>query len=632
MCGISGFLDRHEAESAEARLEPMLAAIEKRGPDGFGRWIQPTRGVDGKTSTVALGHRRLSIIDLEGGSQPLANEDQSIQIVFNGEIFNFKELRTQLQAAGHVFSTDSDTEVIVHLYEEYGTDGFARLNGMFAFAIWDGKNQKLVLARDRAGIKPLYYKLNSSDDNFHLIYASQLDSVLKHPSVSTQISAFGLCGYFFADYAHAPTTVVDGVQKLEPGHWISLDTNRKVQSGSFWKQQDAGQTKANRTALETWEKQLAAALETAVERQLIADVPVGSFLSGGIDSSLVTAIASKKYKGSLNTFSIGFRDPEFDESVYAQRVADHFKTNHHTQTIDETDLLNTLDEALDTLDEPMADPSIIPTYILSKLAAKTVKVVLGGDGGDELFGGYPTYVATQASRKWERIPEPVRQVARAAIRRLPTSHGYQPLEWKLKRFTLRWDQDPVRRHLRWMSALDLPEVPRFVQGLGAFTPATFSFQRDPHWDPLQLAMALDFSTYMPGSVLAKVDRASMACGLEVRPPFLDNDVIALAQQIPSHLKVQGKIRKFVLKQTAEQYLPKDIVHRPKKGFAIPLSKWIAGPLDDRLQRIFKDSQVWNHLNGAEFEELRQDHRRRRRDASKPLWSLIVFDRWLQNKT
>lgn len=618
MCGIAGFAGLRGLADPEGILARMLGEMERRGPDGAGSMIQ-TRG----DFLAALGHRRLSIIDLEGGAQPLGNEDGSVQVTFNGEIYNFRELVTELEARGHRFHTRSDTEVLVHLYEERGVDGLERLNGMFAFAIWDQNRGRLILARDRFGVKPLTYAVTDRG----IVFASTVAALLEHPAVSRTIDPRELAGYFFADYVHAPGSILQGARKLAPGHYLIWENGQAADPVAFWNLHASG------SGFTGTEAELAArlreTLEASVERQLIADVPVGSFLSGGIDSSLITAIARKKYGAPVQTFSIGFADKEFDESEYSDLAARKLGTVHRNRTVDEPDLLVELDAALDSLDEPLADPSIVPTYIVSKLAAEHVKVVVGGDGGDELWAGYPTYLAEKLAAFYSRVPAMLRRTASAAIGALPASRSYQSLEWKLKRFANRWDDEPVRRHLRWMSNTDVDYLPLILPGLTAEPPVLNSFSYRANGDAITPMLALDFRTYLPGSVLTKVDRASMAHGLEVRPPFLDNEVVDLSFSIAAEWKLRGRERKYLLKKVAESYLPPEIIYRPKRGFAIPLARWIAGPLRPRIEQILRDSPAWDGLHRDTFAAWLKLHLASRQDHSKPLWALLVLDHWMR---
>jgi asparagine synthase (glutamine-hydrolysing) len=618
MCGIAGFIQRRTNPEALGR---MLTAIAHRGPDGEGTWQK-----EAGAWQIALGHRRLAIIDLADGAQPMENEDGSIVITFNGEIYNFLTLRPALERDGHTFKTRSDTEVIVHHFEQHGLGGIGDLDGMFAFAIWEAGAKRLTLARDRTGIKPLYYAELSGGG---LVFASELSSLLAHGEIRTELSLDGLVSYFFSDYVHPPHTIVRGVRKLAPGHTVVWEDGRLQEPRAYWQIPAPAPAPAaddDALAAELWSD-----LGRAVKSQLVADVPVGIFLSGGIDSSIVATLAAAA-GGRMKAFSIGFDNATFDESKYARLMAQRLDVEHVTETLDESNLLEVLDAALDKLDEPVADPSFLPTFLLSRLAAHHVKVVVGGDGGDELWGGYPTYRAHGYAALYARIPAWVRtQVFARAVDRLPIDDRYQSLEWKLRRFTQRWDDDPVTRHLRWMSSADLPELARAIPAAHGLRPPTLEARLPATDDQLQRILALDFSTYMPGSVLTKVDRASMAHGLEVRPPLLDNGLVDWAFSLPSRYKVRRRQGKFLLKRAARGKIPDEIIDRPKKGFGIPLAGWLRGPLRGRLEEVVARSPVWSLdlLSRGVFEEWNRDHQAQRSDHAKPLWALLVLDHWFR---
>ena len=636
MCGIAGFVQKQATGEFDSVLRRMTDRMQKRGPDGSGYWISPPLGGEGWKA--ALGHRRLSIIDLEGGAQPLGNENGRIQVTFNGEIFNFLALRPELENRGHRFKTRSDTEVIVHHLEEFGDEGVKDFNGMFAFALWDQDRGRLLLARDRAGVKPLYYARLPDGG---IAFASELTALIQHPSVSKRLSQDALAGYFFSDYVQAPQSMIEGVYKLEPGHTLVWEKGKLFDPKPFWNVQEVlSKSAGEEKSVSELSARLEQLLEASVDRQLISDVPVGVFLSGGIDSSIVAALARRKAGASIRTFSMAFKDKDFDESSYARLVAKHLGTDHQEEFLTEANLIESLDAALNVLDEPNSDPSILPTFCLSRLTVRSVKVALGGDGGDELFAGYPTYKAFNYSRYYKLLPEVLRKrVIDEVVTRLPVNLTYQSFEWKAKRFALRWDNNPFRRHLRWMSNTDLPELGEILNSPGGRS------QREPQVlrladqlgesssDCLNSLLALDFQTYLPGSVLGKVDRTSMGNSLEVRPPFLDNDVMNWAFSLPSEMKLRGGFSKYILKEMARSFLPEEVVNRRKKGFAIPLGRWLRGPLEPRITSVLRDSPLWlgSALNRATFERWAQEHAEQKADRSKPLWSLIVLDHWARRE-
>jgi asparagine synthase (glutamine-hydrolysing) len=616
MCGIAGFIQRGGSPVA---LPRMLSRIAHRGPDGEGVW----RRHAGDWS-VELGHRRLAIIDLATGAQPMTNAEGSAVITYNGELYNFRELRPALEQAGRRFRTTSDTEVLLQHLEQHGLDGIRDLDGMFAFALWDARARRLTLARDRAGIKPLYYAALPGGG---LAFASELSALLAHGQVDAAIDPGGLAAYFFSDYVQAPGTILRGARKLAPGHTVVWEDGALGEPQAYWRipAPSGAPLPDERTLAEN----LWTTLGAAVRAQLVADVPVGIFLSGGIDSSCVAALAAAA-GGRMKAFSIGFEDATFDELPYAAEVAGRLDVEHVTETLHERNLLEVMDAALDRLDEPMADPSLLPTFLLSRLAARHVKVVVGGDGGDELWGGYPTYRAHLYGALYARIPGWVRTgVLRRVIDRLPVDDRYQSLEWKLRRFTGRWDDDGARRHLRWMSSVDLPDLDRAVPAARGLRPGALDVALPVTQDWLARMLALDFATYMPGSVLTKVDRASMAHGLEVRPPLLDNAAVDLAFSLPSRYKLRRRHGKLLLKQAARGKIPDQIIDRPKKGFGIPLGRWLRGPLRERIEEVVARSPLWETgaLDREVFAGWNRDHQARRSDESKPLWALLALDHW-----
>jgi asparagine synthase (glutamine-hydrolysing) len=615
MCGIAGYVQR--ASASDDLIDRMTDRLAHRGPDGRGVW----RGTFGEWS-IALGHRRLAIIDLQGGTQPLGNEDGSVQITYNGEVYNFALLRERLLQRGHQFATHCDTESIIHHFEDHGPEGFASLDGMFALGIWDQSAGQLTLARDRIGVKPLYY---APLPDGGIAFASELSALLVHPDVDRAFDERGLASFFFRDYVQPPTTIVRGAQKLEPGHSLIWNDGKLSSARRFWhlrvgREKSAGDQDSLRTQL-----------HAAVKAQLVSDVPVGVFLSGGIDSSLVAALAQQHSSHRLKTFTIRFDDPQFDESPFARRVARHIDSEHVEERFTESGLLDCFEDALSCLDEPMADSSILPTYILSRLASRHVKVCLGGDGGDELWAGYPTYKAHRWAHYYDLFPAFVRQRAiDPIVRKLPLRDGYQSFEWKAKRFALRWDDDPGLRHLRWMSNLDLPELHQAIPTLADFSP---ELHPDAHIADLNDVLALDLATYLPGSVLTKVDRASMAHGLEVRPPLLANELVDFAFSRDSSCKLHRGTSKWLLKRAVSRLLPPEIIHRRKKGFAIPLARWLRGPLRERLKEAIRSSPLWDSglLSQFAFSQWQREHEDFLADHSRPLYALLVLDDWYRRQ-
>jgi asparagine synthase (glutamine-hydrolysing) len=619
MCGIAGHI---QTEVNLSVLPEMLQALARRGPDGEG--IQRCTF---SPWNVALGHRRLAIIDLVGGRQPMSNEDGRLSITFNGEVYNYLDLRRRLEARGHVFATHSDTESTLHQYEEAGLPGLRELNGMFAFALWDQRRGELVLARDRAGVKPLFY---ASLPDGGIVFASELQALLRHPAIGRRLSPEGLQAYFFSDYVLPPLSLVAGVCKLPPAHYLVWRDGKLGEPQPYWSLTEVAPFEGRGSDQELAEK-LWGTLGQAVERQLVSDVPLGVFLSGGIDSATVACLAQARASGRIRTFSIGFTDTAFDESRYARLVARHIGSEHIEERLDVATLLEVLDQALDCLDEPVADASIVPTFLLSRLAARHVKVVLGGDGGDELWGGYPTYRAHRYAALYQHLPEWLRRrLIRPLVERLPVMDGYLRFDLKAKRFVRRWDDDATRRHLRWMANTDLDDLRAALPALAAQPPALLGFTAHLALpDPLNRLLALDLMTYLHASVLTKVDRASMAHGLEVRPPFLDNASLDFAFSLPGRMKLRGLRGKYLLKLAAQGHLPKAIIERPKQGFAMPLAVWLRGPLRRRLEGVFQESPLWENslMDRGVFAGWLAQHLCRQADHSKPLWALLVLDHW-----
>ncbi len=631
MCGIAGLISSkaHSSESQEkAILERSLARLKHRGPDGSGVWKK-----DLENFRVWLGHNRLSIIDVQGGAQPMPTVSGFCRVTYNGELFNFGDLKKELENQGVDFKTRSDTEVLAAYFERNGITGLTNLNGMFAFAIWDERSKTLTLARDRCGIKPLYY---SELEDGTLIFASELSGILVHPfyeNKKKKLSADGLSSFFFSDYIHSPFSIFDGIKKLEPGHVIQWQGGKLSDSASFVTQvlgESQSVEKKGHTPEALWSQ-----LGDAVKRQLVSDVPVGVFLSGGIDSSSIAYWAAKHSGEQIQTFSIGFEDPTYDESQYAKMVAQSIGSKHFEKRFTERELLDSFNRAIDALDEPLADPSLLPTYLLAEMASKNVKVALGGDGSDEILAGYPTYWAHDLAKYYGVLPGWLKSRMAGWFGKFSVKDHYQSLEWKLKRFAGRWDDQALRRHLLWMSSLDLTDLSQAIPTFEGFPP-TFnvanSLVRGPHAKPsLETFLELDYRTYLPGSVLTKVDRASMAHSLEVRPPFLDNEFVAFTRSLPGDLKLKGRLGKYLLRRAAQSYLPELISRRKKKGFGIPLSSFIRGPLSETLEHRLSDTSLWNQLNETTFRRWFAEHMDKKEDRSRPLWAFLVLDQWIKKE-
>ncbi len=612
----------------------MTSALAPRGPDGEGFWQAPG---------VALGHRRLAVIDLSGAAaQPLGNEDGSVQVVFNGEIYNFTLLRAELRARGHVFRSQGDTEVLVHGYEEWGDEVVTHIDGMFAFALWDARQRRLLAARDRMGKKPLYFASIAREGAPPLFaLASELKALLRVPGFDRSLDHGALCRFLVHEYVPPPHTIFRGARKLGAGQRLRLemgaDGTGVPRIDRYWdlpfveRPRVVGDDEAA--------ADLRALLRAAVGRRLVADVPVGIFLSGGIDSSTVAALAAELAgPANVRTFSIGFSDASFDESSHARRVARHLGTRHSEERVDARALLDVLPRVFDFLDEPLADASVVPTYLLSEFTRRHVTVALGGDGGDELFAGYQTFLADAWGRLFfDRTPAPLRRAVAAVAHMLPARTGYFSLDFKVNQFLQGGDVPGPQRHQRWMAsflpehlaALLAPELRREV----AREPLAEIVQREqegPARSPWDRLMDTYAHFYLPDDVNTKVDRAAGAVGLEVRAPFLDTELVGFACRLPPHQRLRWRTPKYILKRAMRGRLPDDILDRRKQGFAVPVARWMREDLAPALRdELAPDKLRREGLFDATFVEgLVGEHLSGRRDRRKALWTLFVFERWL----
>jgi asparagine synthase (glutamine-hydrolysing) len=627
VCGIAGIVDLRERRQIDrGLLERMNGALLHRGPDGDGFHVEPGMG---------FGHRRLSIIDLEGGKQPLFNEDDTVCVTFNGEIYNFQTLETELRALGHVFRTRCDTEVIVHAWEEWGARCVDRFNGMFAFAIWDRNRQTLFLARDRLGVKPLYYTLL---DDSRLLFASELKALLLSPDVSRRIDPTAVEDYFAFGYVPDPKTILASVHKLAPGHRLVLRRGHApVAPERYWDVPLAGPVAAGSD--HGWQESIVDGLRKAVSRRLVSDVPLGAFLSGGIDSSAVVAMMRDIGVEHLLTCSIGFEEPQYDESEFASIVARAKGTDHRKETVKAADF-DLLARLADIYDEPFADSSAIPTFRVCELARKHVTVALSGDGGDESFIGYRRYRLFQIEERLRRpLPAAVRRPVFGTLGRL-----YPKLDWAPRwvrgkttfqalarcasegyRHGVSIASDEARRDLY------TPSFRACLQGYGAHETFARLLAGREFADSLRMAQYLDFHTYLPGDILTKVDRASMANSLEVRGPFLDYEYVERVAAMATNVKLRGGEAKYGLKKALEPYLPRAILYREKKGFAVPLSHWFRGSLADEVAAKLRGERLRDsgYFNPAQLDRLSHEHRSGRHDHSPILWSLLMFDGFLR---
>jgi asparagine synthase (glutamine-hydrolysing) len=606
MCGVLGLITR----TSDSEFLRSLSTIKHRGPDDTqvkefrrGEW------------NVSLGHHRLSIIDLSTGDQPMTSGNDTI--IFNGEIYNYKNLGGQFLDGK--LKTSSDTEVVLELYRKLGVASVSHLDGFFGYGIYNSSSHELFLARDRWGIKPLFYSVL---DDGGIMFSSELFPFLSSKLISREVSRQAVQNYLFWDYAPGEMTFLKKVKKLEPGHFLRwkdghIHIERYYDPYSLLCEERNSVTAAN-----VWTD-----VKSAVDHSLVSDVRVGILLSGGIDSSLVAVAAAEKLGAGIPTFSIGFKDAEFDESSFAKIVSNQIKSEHHVQVLDEADLLERYQEIISGLDEPIADPSILPTRILCELARKHVKVVIGGDGGDELFGGYPTYRAHQMRPILDRSPRFLKNTASDIVGKLKIGDGYQPTIWKLKRLLNRYDEDPIKCHYRWMSNTDIKDVAQ----LSRSTPDVFEIDSRISGHDIQDFMYLDLVSYLPYSVLTKVDRASMAVGLEVRPPFLGNEFVRKAFSIENEQKVSSGETKRILRRVAEMTLPREITERQKKGFAIPLASWLRRPLKPRIEAMLMESPLWENdfLSRGYALQMWEQFNSGRGDHAKTFWALMVLDSWLK---
>ena len=632
MCGITGIFDTRNARPVEhAVLKRMNDSQHHRGPDEASLHIEPGLG---------FGHRRLSIIDLATGQQPLFNEDGSVVVVFNGEIYNYQELIPELQAAGHVFHTRSDTECIVHGWEQWGEKCVERFRGMFAFVLWDRKRQTLFMARDRLGVKPLYYALL---DDGTLLFGSELKSLLAYRGpggvgLKRDVDPLALEEYFALGYVAEPRTIFGQALKLPPGHHLTIRRGQPVGAPrEYW---DVNFTLGNPSSLEDACEELRHRLQESVRLRMIAEVPLGAFLSGGVDSSAVVATMAGLSPEPVNTCSIAFDDPQYNESEFAAMVAQRYATNHRVETVksDDFDLIDTLARLYD---EPYADSSAIPTYRVCQLARKHVTVALSGDGGDEAFGGYRRYrLHMMEERMRAALPSAIRQPLFGMLGRLYPKADWAPRMFRAKTTFEGMARNSVEAYFHTVSILRGPMrdqlfSPALKQRLAGYD-ALQVFQRHAASagtdDPLALIQYLDLKTYLVGDINTKVDRASMAHSLEVREPLMDHELVEWLGTLPSSLKVRGQEGKFLLKKAMEPKLPAEILYRPKMGFSVPLARWFRGPLKQRVRDAVLGTRLadtgW--FNRDYLQHLVDAHQAGTRDYSAPLWTLLMFEAFLRN--
>lgn len=665
MCGIAGWINLDTTKpnhNAEAVLHSMCETIVHRGPDSEGLWTD---------ETVALGMRRLSIIDLKTGDQPVFSEDRSVIVMMNGELYNYREVRAELEKDGFKFITKSDTEILPHLYQKFGDAFIDHINGMYAFSLWDSRKKKLIIARDRFGEKPLYYGVFDGK----LIWSSEPKAILAHPSVKPELDLNALRHYVSFDYVPAPMSIYKGIYKLPAAHVLMVEDG-EVRTRRYWdmrwsadtpvrmsvastrtgangQQSQNGQDSFaggtgdadksvraptnSQSTLSGEAEELKVLLSDAVRMRLVSDVPLGILLSGGIDSSTVAAFATQHATERVKTFSIGFEEDSFDESKYARRVAKHLDTEHYEDKLSATTAGDLISEVGKWLDEPLSDGSLIPTYLLARFVRKHVTVALGGDGGDELFAGYPMYYAHTLAAKYNAIPAFVRSgLIEPVVNALPVSTSNMSFDYKAKRFVRSSKNDPITRHHSWFGSFSVGEHESLLSTdvLAATDGDIYRGVRElvdasDAKNIIEQMQYADINYYLAEDILTKVDRAAMAVSLETRAPFLDPRIGQFAASIPVEYKLKGKSGKVILKEAMKDLLPHDILHRPKKGFGIPIAEWLKGRLNPLLHDMLSPERLREQglFNVVYVHQLIKEHETGTASHHKELWTLLVFQLW-----
>ncbi|HEY5446174.1 MAG TPA: asparagine synthase (glutamine-hydrolyzing) [Pyrinomonadaceae bacterium] len=620
MCGIVGLVRNDGKPIDEGLLARMNEAIRHRGPDEDGFYVN---------GSVGLAMRRLAIIDLKSGQQPIHNRDRTAWIVFNGEIYNYLELREKLEKLGHTFYTNSDTEAIVHAYDQYGSDCPKHLRGMFAFAIWDERTQELFLARDRVGKKPLLY----AEVNGQLVFGSEFSAILLHPDVSKEIRPEAIDCYLSFMCVPAPLTAYRAIKKLEPGHSLrwrkgELKTERYWQP-DFSKKLDIGEEEAGERAIEI--------LRDAVKVRLMSEVPLGAFLSGGIDSSAVVALMSQESSEKVKTFSIGFEEQDFSELQHAKRIAEHVGADHH-EFIVRPDAVEILPMLVEHYGEPYADSSAVPTYYVARETRRHVTVALNGDGGDESFAGYERYIAMGLTEKYRKVPAFFREsLIKEAVNRIPTSPIRKSTVNSAKRLLEVVSKPRVNRYMHWMSVFNegLKE-PLYSEAFREQTDRAFAASFLDTWfkkangnGPVDTLLLTDLMTYLPNDLLVKVDIATMAVSLEARSPFLDHHVIEFAASLPERLKLRRLTTKYLLKKVLRRLLPAENLDRRKMGFGVPIGHWFRGKMQPFLREVVLSDKALRRgfFKPEVVKQLVEQHTRSERDYSHQLWTLLMLELW-----
>jgi len=620
MCGITGFVV-HQGNSSQLqkRLTVMADSIKHRGPDDAGYFLHGF----GAQSFIGLAHRRLSIIDLSAGHQPISNEDDTVHIVFNGEIYNFRTLRRELIAAGHRFKTASDTEVILHAYEEYGTSCVEKLRGMFAFAIWDKRQQSLFIARDRFGQKPLYYAQHGQE----FIFGSEIKSLLAQNDHHYPLNEQAMVDYLQYRYVPAPATLFSGIYKLLPGCYGTWQQG-EWQMERYYTPPDQSPREAeayNHTA-----QDFLAMLDESVQLRMVSDVPFGAFLSGGLDSSAIVALMARHSSLPINTFSVGFRESQYSELAYARTIAEQFNTNHHELEVDDQTMMETLPDLIGFRDAPVAEPSDIPIYLLASEARKTVKMVLTGEGSDEVLGGYPKHSYERFVAPYQRLPSRLRQTLGSCVNALP----YRFRRAKTAIANLQ-DEQWATRMPRWFGALNHQAMqsllaPSFHHLLQP-SDLNISYHLQSHSDnsPLRRILYFDQTSWLPDNLLERGDRMTMAASIEARMPFMDHHLIAMASNLADRDRIRGMTGKWILRRAVESMIPKHIIDRPKVGFRVPVNEWFRYGMKDYLcdHLLATDGLSAHYFQREAVEEIIHAHTSGRHNHEKLLWSLLNLELW-----
>jgi len=623
MCGICGVVSDKQAVKPEL-VEAMISVLRHRGPDDCGSYS--SRGE--APPYAALGHSRLSIIDLESGHQPISNEDGNVWVTYNGEIYNFRELREDLVGRGHRFSTKTDTEVIVHLYEEKGEACVEALRGMFSFAVWDERRKVLFAARDRLGQKPFYYA--HTRDRF--VFSSEIKAIIQDEGIPRRLDREALDHYLTYQYVPHPMTMFEGIRKLPPGHWLRL-ADRELEVREYWQ---VPQPAPARRGFKEWCSELRELMEECVRLRLVSDVPLGAFLSGGIDSSITVGLMSRMTGDPVRTFAIGFDDPSYDEMGYASQAAESFGTKHREFRVT-PDAMDVIPKLIWHHDEPFGDSSAIPTYYVALRTSEHVKVALTGDAGDECFDGYPRYIATKIAALADGVPWPLRLAFRQRLwRHFPAPPELKSRRARFKKLVLGLSQEPVDRYLAWMSAFDEQDkrllyddgLAESLEGVDSSEFLRSLFNRFPG-DPVARAATVDLSSYLPCDLLTKVDVACMANSLESRSPFLDHKLVEFAATIPTEYKLRRFRTKYVLREAFKDLLPAEIVKRGKMGFGVPIARWFREELRDFAREILlsKTARERGYFRLGVVENLIEKHAAGREDNAYKLWCLLLFELW-----